>query len=140
MKFTLETLGYIKYFENITKANVKDCFIDKNNNMVFVVNSGEASKAIGKSAENIKKLSFKFKKRIKVIEYSEIPEIFVRNCIYPLKPLEIKAQVSPENTQTVIIKADSTQQRALLLGKNKQNLKALQELVSKFFKIEIKIE
>lgn len=135
MKFTIETLGYIKYFENITKTNVKDCFIDKNNNLVFIISQNQLSKALGKNASNIKKLGFKFKRRIKIIEYNLQPEIFIKNCIYPLKPFEIKKQ-----NNKIIIKADSTQQRALLLGRNKQNLKALQDLVNKFFKIEIKIE
>ena len=135
MKFTIETLGYIKYFENITKTNVKDCFIDKNNNLVFVIKQGQLLKALGKKAFTIKKLGFKFKRRIKIIEHNENPEIFIKNCIYPLKPIEIK-----QIDNIITIKADSTQQRALLLGRNKQNLKALQNLVNKFFKIEIKIE
>ncbi len=135
MKFTIETLGYIKYFENITKTHVKDCFIDKNNNLVFIINQNQLIKALGKNISNIKKLSHKLKKRIKIIEFNPNPEIFLKNCIYPLKPFSIKKE-----NNNIIIKADSTQQKALLLGKNKQNLKALQNLVNKFFKIEIKIE
>ncbi len=135
MKFTIETIGYIKYFENITKTNVKDCFIDKNNTLVFIINQGQLLKALGKNALTIKKLGFKFKRRIKIIEYNTNPEIFIKNCLHPLKPFEIKKQ-----DNIISIKADSTQQRALLLGRNKQNLKALQNLVNKFFKIEIKIE
>lgn len=135
MKFTIETLGYIKFFENVTKTNVKDCFIDKNNNLVFIVDKFQASKAIGKKGVNIKKLSLKFKRRIKIIEYSEDPVQFVKNAVYPLKLTEVR-----QEDDFIIIKADSTQQKAILLGRDKQNLKALQNLVNKFFKIEVKIE
>lgn len=135
MKFTLRTLGYIRYFENITKTHVKDCFIDKNNNLVFIINQGQILKVLGKNSSNIKNLSNKFKKRIKIIEYNSNLEIFVKNCIYPLKPISIRKDGS-----NIIIKSDSTQQKALLIGKNKQNLKALKNLVNKFFKVDIKIE
>ena len=135
MKFTIETLGYIKFFENITKAHVKDCFIDKNNNLVFIVETDQASKAIGKKGVNIKTLSFKFQKRVKIIEYSKDPIQFIKNAVYPLKITDLRQE---ENIIT--IKSDSTQQKALLLGRDKQNLKALQNLVNKFFKIEVKIE
>jgi len=135
MKFTAEILGYIRYFENITKVNVKDCFIDRNNNLVFIIKQNQLAKALGKNASNIKKLFNKFKRRIKIIEFNTNSEIFIKNCLYPQKPVSIK-----KTDNTIIIKARSTQQKAFLLGKNKQNLKALQQLVNKFFKVNVKIE
>src|SRR3989344_3107680 len=136
MKIDLTIIGYITTFENITQTNVKDCFINKNNQLVFIVKEGQGSKAVGKQAFNLKKVERLINKKIKVIEFNEKPEEFVKNIIYPLKSPEIKLN---ENNE-LIIKTDSTHLKALLLGRDKANLKELQEIFNKSFKFLIKIE
>lgn len=135
MKLDIKTIGYINAFENLTKVGPKDCFFDKNNNLVFIVGTGKAGKAIGKAGANIKRLGNMLKKKIKVIEFNEDPVKFVTNIIHPLKAQEIT-----EEDKIIIIKADSVQDKAKLIGRDRQNLKALQELVSKYFDYEVKIE
>ena len=46
-KYNLEVINHINIFENITKARVKDCFIDGNNKFVFIVNKEEAKIILG---------------------------------------------------------------------------------------------
>ena len=128
MKIDLTLIGYITTFENITRTQVKDCFINKNNQLVFLVKQGQASRAIGKKAIILKKIESLLHKRIKVIEFNDNPEEFVKNLIYPLKSPEIKL-----NNKELIIKTDSTQLKALLLGRDKANLKELQEIFSKSY-------
>lgn len=134
MKLDIETIGYVNTFENLTRVGVKDCFLDKNNNLVFIVDFGKAGMAIGKDGSNIKRLSNMLKKRIKVIEFNSDPVKFAANVIQPLKG-EIR-----QEDKIIIIKADSMQDKAKLIGRNKQNLNALQELINKYFDFEVRIE
>lgn len=134
MKLDIETIGYANTFENLTRVGVKDCFLDKNNNLVFIVDFGKAGMAIGKDGSNIKRLSNMLKKRIRVIEFNSDPVKFTANAIQPLKG-EIR-----QEDKIIIIKADSVQDKAKLIGRNRQNLNALQELVNKYFDYEVKIE
>ena len=133
MKIDITLIGYINTFENLTRTQVKDCFINKNNQVVFVVKYGQGSKAVGKKAFNLKKIERLLNKKIKIIEFNENPEEFVKNVIYPLKSPEIKLL----NEKDLTIKTDSTHLKALLLGRDKANLKELQDIMNKYFKINI---
>lgn len=135
MKLDIKTIGYINAFENLTKVGIKDCFIDKNENIVFIVNFGDAGKAIGRAGANIKRLSNMLKKKIRVIEFNNDPAKFITNAIHPLRVQEIKVE-----GRIITLKAESMQEKAKLIGRDRQNLKALQELISKYFDYEIKIE
>ena len=132
MKYDLTFIGYVNTFETFTKAGVKDCFFDKNNNLVFVVNTGDAGKAIGKFGSNIKRLNGLLKKNIKVLEYNENVVQFVRNCLMPLKVEDIIAE-----EKKVIIKTDDKRLKGLIFGRDKANLKELSETVKRFFDVEV---
>lgn len=135
MKLDLKLLGYVNVFETKTRTSVKDCFFDKNKCLVFIVNPGFGYKAIGKGGAVIKNLSFLFKKRIKVIEFNNNPVAFVKNVLYPLKPVDVFLR---ENN--IVIKAEDTHQMALLIGRDKRNLNNLKNIVSKFFNHNIILE
>ena len=81
---------------------------------------------------NIRKLQRLFKKRIKVIEFNQNPQEFVRNCI---APLEVETITLEEDKLT--LKSSDTKIKGMLIGREKQNLKELNEIVQKFFKIEV---
>jgi len=135
MKLDIKTIGYVNAFETLTKTTVKDCFLDKNDNLTFIVGFGDAGKAIGRAGSNIKRLSNMIKKKIRVLEFNEDPTKFVANAIYPLKVQGIMV-----SDKIIIIKAESMQDRAKLIGRDRKNLNALQELITKFFDYEVKVE
>ena len=135
MKLDIKLLGYVNVFENKTHTVIKDCFFDKHDNLVFVVQHGFGYKAVGKSGSMVKKLNLLFKRRIRIIEFNENPVIFVKNALYPLKPMDVALR-----DDNIVISAENTQQRGLLIGRDKQNLNNLKQIVSKFFKNEIIIE
>ena len=135
MKLDIKLIGYINLFENKTGVPVKDCFMDRNDNLVFVVKQGFGSKAVGKEGVMIKRLRNLFKKKIRIIEFNDNPLIFVKNIIYPLKPIEI---ILKENN--IVIKAENTQQRGLLIGRDKQNLISLKSILNKFYNYDVLIE
>ncbi len=128
MKIDITLIGYINTFENITQTNVKDCFYNKNQQLVFIVKEGQGKKAVGKNGMNIRKLERLLHKKLKIIEYSENPSEFMKNIIYPLKSPEIKLE-----GEILSIKTDSTQLKALLIGREKTNLNEIQGILGKYF-------
>jgi len=136
MKLDQKLIGYINLFENKTHARVKDCFANKNNTLIFVVQPGDGFKAIGKGGFIIKKLSELYKRKLKIIEFNPNVLIFVKNVIYPLKIKDINLN----DSGIVVIKAENMQQKALLLGRNRQNLNGLKNVVGKFFDNDIIVE
>ncbi len=133
-KYNIELIGYITTLENISGSKVKDAFIDKNGMLVFIINQGDMAKAIGKKGINIKRLSNLLKKRLKLIEFNENILEFVKNCIQPLQ-----ASVSQEENK-IILESPDTTIKAKLIGRDKQNLIALNELVNRYFKVEILVK
>tara|TARA_Y100000310_G_scaffold339954_1_gene434263 strand:+ start:26392 stop:26802 length:411 start_codon:yes stop_codon:yes gene_type:complete len=134
-KLDLKTIGLITTFEKITRSHVKNVLLDKVNQVVFIVNEGEAGKAIGKGGVNIKKLSFLLKKKIRVIEFNPDMKEFIKNCIAPLKVDAIQIE-----EKKVVLRAKSRQIRAQIIGRDKTNLKELNQLLKKYFDTEISVE
>ena len=102
-KYDLQTMGLISLFEKITHTHAKRLFTDKRGQLVFIVEEGQAGKAIGKSGMNMRKLQRLFKKRIKVIEFNQDPKEFVKNCIAPLEVENIKI----EEDKLILTSADT---------------------------------
>lgn len=130
MKLDMETIGYINLFEKITRCHVKDSF-PYSDKLLFIVGNGEASKAVGKKGVNIKKLSDMMHKKLKVVEFSDDPAVFVKSFISPIKAQKIEIK---ENIVEVTVRG--RQEKGLLIGRDKNNLNCLKEIVKKFFKIE----
>ncbi len=129
-----EIIGYINVFENATRASVKDCFLE-DDTIVFVINSGNMGLAIGKGGRNIKHVSSLLHKKISIIEFNPDPVAFIKNLIFPVKPKDVKLQ-----DNNLIITAHDTKEKGKIYGRERTNLKRVQEIVSKYFPIIIKIE
>jgi N utilization substance protein A len=135
MRYGLEEINYINLMERVTKAKVKDCYMDRKGILVFIINYGDAGRAIGKAGVNIKKVSALLKKTIKVIEFNPKPEIFVENLIKPFNGKVYKGE-----NGTIFVEIKGTADKASLLGKNKKNLANLNQVMKKYFKdTEIKV-
>lgn len=122
----------IALFEKITRAQVKRFFTDKRNQLVFIVKEGQAGKAIGKSGMHMRKLQHLVKKRVRVIEFNPDPKEFIKNVI---APIEVESIAQQENTVT--LSSQDTKTKGILIGRDKQNLKEINAIMQKFFKIEV---
>lgn len=136
MAFSLDmkTIGYINLFENLTHAAVKDCFAE-GESLVFIIDQGQMGLAIGSHGANIKKASSVFKKDIKVYEFNPEPAEFVKNLLFPLKPKAVERQ-----DNVVVIKASDTVEKGKVFGREKTNFHRIQEIVKKYFEVEVKVE
>lgn len=131
--YNTETIGYINVFENLTKTQVNYCFLN-NNELVFIVKEGEAGKAIGRHGKNIQQISRMINKKIKVIEFNKDVVKFVSNLIHP-----VNGNVYKSEENTISIQAKDTIDKAILIGRDRKNLKSIQDIVSKCFDVVIKI-
>ena len=86
-------------------------------------------KVIGKNGENIKKLALKIKHKIRVIGFSDDIVKFVQNILYPLKGFEINRE---ENK--VIISTEDMKLKGKIFGRDRSNLKFVNEVVKRYFK------
>jgi N utilization substance protein A len=122
------SLAFMSSFERITKAKVKD-FTEYGEMLLFIVQPGELFKAIGPKGINVKKLSNKLKKRIKIVEFNDDVLVFVKNMIHPLKATNITQEGS-----IITIESDEAKTKGLLIGRNAQNLRQLEKVVKRYFK------
>jgi N utilization substance protein A len=134
VSYDMQTIGYINLFEKLTRAMVKDCFFE-DNMLVFVVQPGQIGKAIGKSGINIRKVGNALKKQIKIIEFNPAPSKFAENLLYPIRPEEVR-----QEDDLVIIKAHDHVEKGRIFGREKTNLKKMQDIMSKYFPIQLKVE
>ena len=130
IKYDAVVMKTMSLFENITKAMLKDFYIDEVNGMMtFVVMPGNMRNALGKDASNVKRMQAKFEKRIKIVEYNDDVLRFIRNMIMPLKADDIERTGENEIT----IHSDDTQTKGLLIGRNAANLRNLEKNVQRYF-------
>lgn len=121
-------------FDSITHTKLKD-FFEQNNTLVFIVQENQIGKAVGKGGANVNMLKRELKKNIKIVEFNNDRIKFVRNYIYPLKAKSIT-----EEGDIVVIEGPDTKTKGLLIGRQAQNLRALEKVVRRYFKVdEIKV-
>tara|TARA_Y100000310_G_scaffold341087_1_gene439047 strand:- start:1246 stop:1665 length:420 start_codon:yes stop_codon:yes gene_type:complete len=133
MIFDQKILGYINLFERTTRASVKDCF-EEPDALIFIVQPGEIGKAIGKGGATIKKVNFKFKRKVKIIEFNQAPERFLRNLLYPMRP-EVEVRVDK-----LVVKTANSREKGQIYGRERENFKRLKELIKRYFKLELVLE
>jgi len=127
--YDAELMKVMSFFENATHSTLKDCYVDKNIDMMtFIVMPGEIGKAVGKGGANVRRLEAAFKKRIKIAEYSDDLLTFIKNMIMPLKVESIE-----QMDDVVILHDQDIKTKGLLIGRNAQNLRALERNVQRFF-------
>ena len=91
-KYGFEDIGYITTFEKMTRSDVVD-YISADGILYFVVNSRNFYELIGKDGVNIKKLSEKFGKKIKVYRSPKDIKEFTKNLVIkPCEKIDINAE------------------------------------------------
>ncbi len=130
--FDMQTIGFINTFERVAKVAVLDCIFD-DNCIYFLVESGKAGIAIGKSGKNIKKLQQILKRPVKVFEYNKEPKQFIENMIPKNNSVKLE-----ENKAYVTI---DPKEKGKTIGRMGCNIKKIREILernSEIKKLEIK--
>lgn len=119
-KFDKETIQSIALFEEISGVNVVDCIQDDESSY-FLVEPGKGGLAIGKNGKKIKKIGKKLNRRVKVFEYSEDEEEFVKNMVVEAKDVNINNDVARVNIDK--------QDRGRVIGSGGSNIEKVRVLL-----------
>lgn len=140
-KYALErTIGfkerrYIEELRILTKATAIDCLIDDRfDRIIYVIKQGDMGLAIGKSGDNIKKMSRVLGKRIEMVEYSEEPEQFIANMFKPAEVLDVL--IGEENCPVTIVVPEKGD-FGLAIGKGGSTIEKARQLVRRFYNKDI---
>jgi N utilization substance protein A len=130
---TEDTLRYISLFENITKTHVRDC-METEEKLVFVVDPGQANRAVGKAGEHVIRMKNTTGKNIQVVEYSDDPENFIRNVFYNYSVQSVVLENRGNIVHATVTVDPKVKGRAI--GKNGRNLKIARDLVSRHHNVQ----
>ena len=118
--FDTTTLGYIRLFEERTGARVKDCF-ESEDKLVILVHPGDVHKAVGPGGVLVDRLKGMLKKEIQVVEWSDDPEVLVKNIFYWYSPKKVDFGPMGKGRHATVTVDPAWKARAI--GKAGKNLK-----------------
>jgi len=119
--FDTDMIRIINAFESITGTEVRDCVCS--DIIYFLINPGKMALAIGKNGHNIKIAEKMLKKPIKIFEWSEDCEQFIKNMI----PSAQKIDISGDKV-TISIEIES---RGMVIGKKGCTIKVIREFLER---------
>lgn len=125
-----DSLQYIAAFEKISHVKVRDFYIH-NERLIYIINEGDLLRALGKDGANVKLLSSKLGKRIKVAEYNPDVKLFIRNLIHPLRVA--KTDLNTPDEGVITLSDADVKTKGLIIGAKAQNLRFYERVVQKYF-------
>ena len=130
--FDTDTIRLITLFENVTGAPVKDCLVVDEKTIYFVIDEGKVGIAIGKNGNSVKHAENIIGKTIKLFEYSQNLEKFVKNVIPQTNEVKV---VKKEDKIVVEIRVER-KDRALVIGRDSKNLNLFKEILHRNHNID----
>ena len=131
---TMEELKYLSIFQEFTDAMAYRCIIDEDGNrLIFLVDSADVGKAIGRNGKKVRMLSEIFKKNVEVVAYSEDLEQMIRNLFPGVKILSIDVQSRGEEKSVIVKVAEEDKARAI--GREGKNVKRARLVLKKLFNV-----
>jgi len=122
-------------FQNVTGATARDCIEDeKQNRVIFVVNTGKMGLAIGKGGMHIKSLQNIVKRNVELVEYNEEPEKFIASLLNPKLISDIKINTRPDGSKQAIVMVDP-RKKGIVVGREGRNAEKARLLAKRYFDI-----
>jgi NusA-like KH domain protein len=136
--FDMQFIRYINLFSKVTKVEAKHCF-SYNNMLVFVVPKMAVDMAVGRDAQNLKKLSEILGKRIRVLgepKDKKDMEWFLTVLVNPVQFEKLEVKNGPAGEE-MIITAGGLENRSMLIGRGRARENELKAVVEQYFGIKI---
>jgi len=135
IKLTTDQMRLMSLFQNVTGATARDCVEDeKQNRIIFVVNSGKMGLAIGKGGSHIKSLQNLIKKNVELVEFNEDPETFLKNMLNPKLVSEVKLNKRDDGSLQAIVIVDPAK-KGIVVGREGRNAEKARLLAKRYFNI-----
>ncbi|MEK6972120.1 MAG: NusA-like transcription termination signal-binding factor [Thermoproteota archaeon] len=135
IKLTTDQMRLMSLFQNVTGATARDCIEDeKQDRVIFVVNSGNMGLAIGKGGSHIRTLQNIVKKNIEIVEYSDDPAEFLKNILNSKLVSEVKLNKRADGTMQAIVLVDP-RKKGIVVGREGRNAEKARLLAKRYFEI-----
>lgn len=135
IKLSLEQMRYIGIFESLTGASVKDCLVN-GETILFVVEPGNAARAIGRKGVNVERASKVLKKKVEVVEYAEPLETFVKSIFIPARIVSVQVYQDKDGRKRVRVYPE-VEDQGLAIGKNGRNVEKARQLLKRYYDIDV---
>ena len=135
IKITHEEMKYIALFESLTGASLKDCVVDEDGTILITVKPEEIGLVIGRKGSNIRLLRSVTGRDIRVFEYHNNPEAFVKNALKPARVYEVRIVERPDGSRVGIVRVDSRDKR-IAIGRNGRRIRRVRLLSKRYFKLD----
>jgi N utilization substance protein A len=133
IRLDADTLRLFMLFERMTGAQLKD-IVDEPDRIVFVVDEGHVGRAVGKGANNLKRLREVLNKDVEIIGYAADREQFVKNLFHRFTREEIhletrsgvevaRVKIDARETGKAIGRGGRNVQLARMLAQRHHNLR-----------------
>ena len=135
IKLTTDQMRLMSLFQNVTGATARDCVEDeKQNRIIFVVNSGKMGLAIGKGGSHIKSLQNIIKKNVELVEFHEDPATFLKNMLNSKLVSEVKLTKRDDGSLQAIVIVDPAK-KGIVVGREGRNAEKARLLAKRYFNI-----
>ncbi len=135
IKLTTDQMRLMSLFQNVTGATARDCVEDeKQNRVIFVVNSGKMGLAIGKGGSHIKTLQNMVKKSVELVEFDEDPAVFLKNLLNSKLVSEVKINKRLDGSSQAIVMVDP-RKKGIVVGREGRNAEKARLLARRYFDI-----
>ena len=135
IKLTTDQMRMMSLFQNVTGATARDCVEDeKQDRVIFVVNTGKMGLAIGKGGTHIKSLQNIVKKNIELVEFDEDPAKFLTNLLNPKLVSEVKINKRADGSNQAIVMVDP-RKKGIVVGREGRNAEKARLLAKRYFDI-----
>lgn len=121
-EFDIDTIMAITAFEKLTGTSVRDC-VRGEKTLYFLVNPGKAAIAIGKGGRAIKAAEEALKRPIRIFEWAEKPEQFVKNMVPAAHRITI--------ANGMVTVALAAKDRGAVIGKSGSNIHIINDLLAR---------
>lgn len=135
IKLTTDQMRMMSLFQNVTGATARDCVEDeKQDRVIFVVNTGKMGLAIGKGGIHIKSLQNIVKKNIELVEFDEDPAKFLTNLLNSKLVSEVKINTRTDGSKQAIVMVDP-RKKGIVVGREGRNAEKARLLAKRYFDI-----
>ena len=135
IKLTTDQMRMMSLFQNVTGATARDCVEDeKQDRVIFVVNTGKMGLAIGKGGIHIKSLQNIVKRNVELVEFDEDPAKFLSNLLNSKLISEVKINKRADGSKQAIVMVDP-RKKGIVVGREGRNAEKARLLAKRYFDI-----
>lgn len=135
IKLTTDQMRMMSLFQNVTGATARDCVEDeKQDRVIFVVNTGKMGLAIGKGGVHIKSLQNIVKRNVELVEFDEDPAKFLSNLLNSKLISEVKINKRTDGSKQAIVMVDP-RKKGIVVGREGRNAEKARLLAKRYFDI-----